>query len=120
MSTTREQYERQLCWRMKQVSIGKATDSYQQYSISVPIRNRRMEDPHTPDPYDARMSKRQFEGRIKAWKRSLQDTFPGEAFGGAPNAATTAPRLYFFVKKSEKDIHSSLQMCGKLVTIVDR
>ena len=67
-----EAYERQLRWRLKQTELGKSSQSYRCYSQTVPKNQRSREHPSTPDPYDARMSKRQFEGRIKAWRSSLR------------------------------------------------
>lgn len=42
------------------------------YTATIPKISRKRENPWTPDPYDARMSKRQFEGRIKAWRTSVK------------------------------------------------
>jgi len=67
-----EAYERQLRWRLKQTELGKSNEFYRYYVQNKPKNQRSREDPCTPDPYDARMSKRQFEGRIKAWRNSVK------------------------------------------------
>lgn len=67
-----DSYERQLQWRLKQTELGKSNEYYRYYVGTVPKGVRRREDPSTPDPYDARMSKRQFEGRVKAWRKSVK------------------------------------------------
>lgn len=74
--TTQVEYERQLSWRVKQVQIGKATPAYSRFSTDFPKQKRSRDQPSTPDPYDARMSKRQYEGRVKAWKRTLYELYP--------------------------------------------
>ena len=66
-------YEKQLSWRLKQIHIGKNSTAYKAYNNAFPKYHRQRGHPQTPDPYDARMSKRQFEGRIRAWKRALHD-----------------------------------------------
>ena len=71
--TSRLDYERQLGWRVKQIDIGKSTPAYARFASEFPKHRRRRDHPTTPDPYDARMSKRQYEGRVKAWKRSLHE-----------------------------------------------
>jgi hypothetical protein len=68
-----ETYEKQLSWRVKQIHIGKNSTAYRAYENAFPKYYRQRGQPQTPDPYDARMSKRQFEGRIRAWKRALHD-----------------------------------------------
>jgi hypothetical protein len=65
-------YERQLNWRLKQLELGKSSEPYRLYIASTPKTSRNRDNPWTPDPYDARMSKRQFEGRIKAWRTSVR------------------------------------------------
>ena len=114
MSTTRHEYDRQLSWRIKQVSIGKDTSAYHNYSNSVARNKRRKEHPQTPDPYDARMSKRQFEGRIKAWRRNLHALYPTQVpFTDEENIS----RLYFFITQSEASLRSKLKVCGQVVQI---
>jgi len=73
---SREEYEKQLSWRLKQIDIGRSSKAYEDYAASITKFRRKREHPSTPDPYDARMSKRQFEGRVKAWKRAVHDLFP--------------------------------------------
>ena len=59
--------------RKKQIKIGKETAGYKRYIEIVPIRNRKNpKHPSTPDPY-APDSKRQFDGRLKAWRRILKE-----------------------------------------------
>ena len=73
MSLPAADYQRQLEWRIKQVAIGKASEAYKRFASSFPYDIRRKDHPRTPDPYDARNSKRQFEGRVKAWKRQIHE-----------------------------------------------
>lgn len=109
MSTSRQEYERQVNWRKKQVSIGKESSAYIAYSQSIPRNRRRKEHPQTPDPYDARMSKRQYEGRIKAWRRALHDLYPAK-----PSLQGTT-KMFFFLKNSERDQLGRLEVCGEVV-----
>jgi hypothetical protein len=125
MSHSSEDYQRQLNWRIKQVQIVKSTPAYCQYTSSMPRSARRKNDPQTPDSYDARMSKRQFEGRVKAWRRQINCAYgqikqekatPG---GGSPdmlpcnlfilsheldvlNSFRNKESVYFIVKASVK------------------
>ena len=75
------------------MEIGKASTAYSAYLDSVPKTARKRQHPTTPDPYDARMSKRQYEGRIRAWKRSVHGL-------AAPSPLLDA-RMTFFLHPSE-------------------
>ena len=95
--TSRADYERQISWRKKQVMIGKELDAYRRFNAEFPAATRRRDHPRTPDAHDARMSKRQFEGRVRAWKRALFDMY---AELGDPRAAPL-PKCNFFVSEIE-------------------
>jgi hypothetical protein len=95
--TSRATYEKQLLWRLKQINIGKNNPSYESYARAIEKHHRRREHPLTPDPYDARMSKRQFEGRVKAWKRSIQVLFPQ----GNRDVGANQTQITFFLRASE-------------------
>jgi len=59
--------------RLKQIQFGKNTTGYDNYVAAVPKRKRTMpidKHPRTPDPYEIQ-SKRQFDGKIKVWRRGL-------------------------------------------------
>jgi histone RNA hairpin-binding protein len=58
--------------RLKQIEYGKNTVAYDTYRRKVPVRSRRRDDPSTPDPKE-KVSKRSFDGKVKAWRRSLHD-----------------------------------------------
>ena len=73
--TSRDSYERQLKWRIRQIEIGKDLPAYATYVATIPKHRRSRDNPSTPDPYDARMSKRQFDGRVKAWKSTIRERF---------------------------------------------
>lgn len=87
-------YERQLNWRLRQVEIGKASTAYADYAIYKSNSKRKRHDPSTPDPYDARMSKRQFEGRIKAWKRSMHEFDSSNVFASSVDACRYTITLF--------------------------
>jgi hypothetical protein len=95
--TSRADYERQISWRMKQVMIGKELDPYKRFNAEYPTGTRRRDHPRTPDAHDARMSKRQFEGRVRAWKRAIFDMYP--ELGGSRQGSS--PKCNFFVYESE-------------------
>ena len=72
-----------LSQRQKQIDLGKNTIGYQNYINSVPRHERRYYNsihPMTPDIYDATLSKRNFDGRVRAWRRQLHywDVLPGQ------------------------------------------
>ena len=86
---SREEYQKQLNWRLKQVEIGQKAPSYQAYKSTVLKHQRERHHPSTPDPFDARMSKRQFEGRVKAWKRAVHELFPSRPKNPVPKQRIT-------------------------------
>ena len=114
MGSTREDYERQLKWRLTQISIGKSTPAYISYSASISKNQLRRQHPSTPDPYDARMSKRQFEGRIKAWKRGFN-----ERQVIVEQEGTKEGPVYFFLNKDEVVNFEHLQTDHRVTLIVD-
>lgn len=71
--------ERRLQQRQKQVDIGKNTPEYQYYIYTVPKEQRRKGDPQTPDKFQD-ISKRNWEGQVKAWRRKLHEFDPPQEF----------------------------------------
>ncbi|KAI3656885.1 hypothetical protein MP638_004241 [Amoeboaphelidium occidentale] len=71
--------ERRLQQRQKQVDIGKNTPEYQYYIYTVPKEQRRKGDPQTPDKFQD-ISKRNWEGQVKAWRRRLHEFDPPQEF----------------------------------------
>ena len=68
--------EHMISQRMTQIRIGKETQGYKNYLEKVKVRYSRNPDhPSTPDPY-APDSKRQFDGRLKVWRRKLREYDP--------------------------------------------
>jgi hypothetical protein len=104
-------YERQLQWRIKQVEIGKASEAYVLYTSSYPPNTRGRGHPRTPDPYDARSSKRQFEGRIKAWKRQIHD-LNSRSQDITSNASQLPMKCNFFLTAEEIVLYDHLKNCG--------
>lgn len=100
--TSMDDYQRQLNWRLRQIELGKTTTSYRDYSTHMANKKRKREHPSTPDPYDARMSKRQFEGRVKAWKRHINEyNEASRGFGAHGKSLEVFPKLTLFVHSSE-------------------
>ena len=56
--------------RQKQIDLGKNTLAYERYARDVKRHNRQRGDPRTPDITEPD-SKRQFDGRVKEWRRKL-------------------------------------------------
>lgn len=93
-----------LAQRQKQIDFGKNTLAYDRYSTEVKRRERTEKDPQTPDASEP-ISKRRFDGKVKAWRRSLhvwEDTHPPQqadsvthekseahAVGGSTSSAPT-------------------------------
>ena len=61
-----------LAQRQKQIDYGKNTTAYERFLREVPQRERKPRDPRTPDITEP-TSKRQFDGLVKAWRRSLHE-----------------------------------------------
>jgi len=59
-----------LSQRQKQIDMGKNTIAYERYAQDVKKRERTRELPHTPDIAEPD-SKRQFDGRVREWRRRL-------------------------------------------------
>jgi hypothetical protein len=59
-----------LAQRQKQIDFGKNTEGYDRYSRLLPRLKRAKGDPQTPD-ITKKMSKRNFDGLVKAWRRKL-------------------------------------------------
>jgi len=62
----------QIMKRQAQINLGKSTQGYQKYLIVVPKKHRKSKHPKTPDVHD-RISKRRFDGKIRAWRRALHE-----------------------------------------------
>lgn len=58
--------------RKQQIAYGKNTLGYEHYLKVVPIARRHCEHPCTPDPYE-KVSKRQFDTKVKLWRRQLHN-----------------------------------------------
>lgn len=56
--------------REKQIEYGKNTLAYDRYLNAVPRNQRRWDMPRTPDKH-RKYSRRQWDGMIKAWKKSI-------------------------------------------------
>ena len=82
--------EKTVAQRMTQIRIGKETQGYKNYLEKVKVRNPRNPDhPSTPDPY-APDSKRQFDGRLKVWRRKLREYDPEKETGKEKETAKEA------------------------------
>jgi len=120
---SKQEFERQISWRRKQVEIGRASVAYSRYRDCIPVGLRSREHPWTPDPYDARMSKRQFEGRIKAWKRSIYELYPDQDPETREQKPTPFAVNYFFANVGEykfirnfRDLQANLVLDSNLGT----
>lgn len=73
----RESDQQRLLARLKQIGYGKNTVGYENYIRAVPKSKRQSykEHPRTPDP-EEKQSKRNFEGKVKAWRRALHNFDP--------------------------------------------
>jgi hypothetical protein len=109
MSLPIDDYQRQLQWRIKQVEIGKATDAYACFRALYPPHARRRAHPRTPDPYDARSSKRQFEGRVKAWKRQIHELTYNQPESMGRNPSNYGIKCNLFVTKRELEVRPHLK-----------
>ena len=91
LGTERETDPRKLEQRQKQIGYGKNSLAYQRYIEEVPLHKRRFDlinsdHPRTPDITRV-VSKRTFDGQVKAWRRQLHLWDPPEAAVPAPSAA---------------------------------
>lgn len=60
-----------IAWRQKQIDLGKKTEGYKKYRAVVPLEVRPLfRCPQTPDKH-AEISKRNWVGQYKAWRRQL-------------------------------------------------
>ncbi|CAF1037680.1 unnamed protein product [Rotaria sordida] len=67
---------KELLRRQKEISKGKLSKSYETYISIIPRKCRIRQHPRTPCKY-AKMSRRGFDGTIKAWRRKLHE-FSGD------------------------------------------
>jgi len=58
--------------RLRQIAIGKARPEYRRYVAEVSRERRSSSQPHTPNPR-TRVSKRQFDRELSAWRRQLHE-----------------------------------------------
>ena len=104
LGTARETDPRKLEQRQKQIGYGKNSLAYQRYLEEVPLQKRRFDlinsdHPRTPD-IARDVSKRTFDGQVKAWRRQLHLWDPPEAVG-APVPAPSAAALGADIGSSE-------------------
>lgn len=66
--------------RQKQIDFGKNTLGYDRYVQTVPKNKRSKGEPRTPDKYK-KMSKRCWDGIVKAWRRQLHSYDPPKEKG---------------------------------------
>ena len=93
----RETDPRRLSQRRKEIAYGKNTLGYERYLAQVPKHKRGArysEHPRTPDS-TKKVSKRAFDGTVKAWRRALHEWDPPKDERGAalvaPTPAAAAP-----------------------------
>lgn len=73
--------EHKVSQRQKQIDHGKNTLAYDRYLRLVPRRHRDRKNPthlRTPNPREAGISKRQFDGRLREWRRKLHEFWDAE------------------------------------------
>ncbi|CAF4295871.1 unnamed protein product, partial [Adineta steineri] len=63
---------KELLRRQKDISKGKLSKAYEAYISAIPRKCRARQHPRTPCKY-AKMSRRGFDGAIKAWRRKLHE-----------------------------------------------
>ncbi|CAF2353860.1 unnamed protein product [Rotaria sp. Silwood2] len=63
---------KELLRRQKEISKGKLSKAYQTYISAITRKSRTRQHPRTPCKY-AKMSRRGFDGAIKAWRRKLHE-----------------------------------------------
>jgi len=88
--------QHKIAQRQKQIDHGKNTLAYDKYCRQVPRNQRDRTKPHhlrTPNPREAGISKRQFDGRVRDWRRKLHELWdsdgnPAEAPAGAEPRAS--------------------------------
>ncbi|CAF1032566.1 unnamed protein product [Adineta steineri] len=69
---------KELLRRQKEISKGKLSNAYQNYISTILRKCRTRRHPRTPCKY-AKMSRRGFDGSIKAWRRKLHE-FNGDKY----------------------------------------
>ena len=94
LGTERETDPRKLEQRQKQIGFGKNSLAYQRYIEEVPPHERRFDlinsdHPRTPDITRV-VSKRTFDGQVKAWRRQLHLWDHPQAVGAAVPAPSAA------------------------------
>lgn len=89
---TEETDAHKVAQRSKQIEHGRNTLAYDRYTRLVPRRRRDKNEPshlRTPNPREPHISKRQFDGRLREWRRKLHefwdpvDSLADAATGGA-------------------------------------
>ncbi len=84
-------HSRQLGWRKKQVDLVKETIEYSKYTDARWNVQGLRTLPVTPNAADLSVSKRCFEGQIKAWRNSIRNTIMNG----------DGPFVYFFMHRAE-------------------
>ena len=80
-SIDESQFPNRVLTREKQVSYGKNTLSYDAYRETVPLEDRKISDPWTPDA-KANIPNKRWLGMVKAWRKGLH-RFDGGGQQGA-------------------------------------
>lgn len=94
--------------RLRQIKLGKSRPEYCRYLAEVPRESRTASQPSTPDPYE-RISKRQFDHLLSAWRRKLHDFDEDRSLGMPSRAVVPALSLTQHlglgtpVKRSDKE-----------------
>ena len=91
-----------IAWRVKQIEIAKAAPSYQAYLSAIPKTCRKKSDPTTPNARDAKLSKRQFQGKLKAWRQSIYDAYPQASVGAMERGEMDRQTMFFFLDPVEE------------------
>eukprot|EP00026_Physarum_polycephalum_P013129 Phypoly_transcript_13501.p1 GENE.Phypoly_transcript_13501~~Phypoly_transcript_13501.p1 ORF type:complete len:318 (+),score=80.27 Phypoly_transcript_13501:85-1038(+) len=76
----KENDEKKLAARQKQIDFGKNTIGYQNYIAAIPRSQRKRTDIWTPDKH-YRCSKRSWDGQVRQWRRLLHEYDPKAAEG---------------------------------------
>jgi len=93
--------------RLRQIKLGKSRPEYCRYVAEIPRESRTASHPSTPDPYE-RISKRQFDHLLSAWRRKLHDFDEDQSSSMAPRVLVPALSLtdHLGLRTPDKDFDS--------------